>query len=413
MVDVDYVVHNKSSAYSGVIKQFVNLAEETPDFYDAHTRPHEFLARAGGLGDVRIARFPSNILEATREKAAEYEALDMDPETRRTVLVDWVAGTHRLDTADAADLVDNLDEDPGGLDPRVIEDLFDDDLNAMRTAAFDLLEVQEMLKSPATAFLSREDHLETEYETAQRLGFRDVLYIERFPMALVHAGYRRSSDITAVRDAEVRLHEPHRDTGNYTVYAETFTTEALLFLLDPERVAAWSEAWNGTPWPRDDLENHFQAGCRAGMHASSLRDCEEQPGVREDHPHGHAVYTLLHSMSHAALQAASTRSGFAANSLKEHLNMGGLAFAITVNKNYPQSLGGLDALFNRGLDSLFERMEIDTLDCLQDPQCLLGTEGACYACLHLSETSCSAYNSHLDRRFLHGSPATGKTGYWE
>lgn len=405
----DIVVHNKGSAYSGVTAQFVNLAREGHDFRQAHDRPHEFLARAGGLGDVAIARFSSELIGQVRTRAKRYA--HVDAVTRREVLVDWAEGQN-LSRKDAELLVDNLDSEVEGIDPLVIEALFDQDLGALRGASFDLLEIQEMIRDPATAFLSRTTPLASEFETARRLGFRDILYIERFPLALVHAGYRRSGDINQIRNAEVRLHEPDPQTGAYRVYAETFTTEAMLFLVDPTRVATWAQRWTGRPWTRTDLEPGFQAGCRAGMHASRMRDCEETPGVRTTDPHGHAVFTLLHSMSHASVQAASTRSGFAANSLKEHLNTAGLAFAVTINKNYPQSLGGLDALFNRGLDTFLDQIELGTEDCIQDPQCLHGTEGACYACIHLSETSCPAFNSHLDRRYLHGDPRTGKEGFW-
>lgn len=407
---MDIVVHNKSSAYSGVITQFVNLARETPEFHRAHDNPHEYLAATGGMGDITIARFPRDLVAEAR--AQDDKFAHIAPDVRKEVLVEWLKAKH-LSEHDALDLVDNLDEDAEGLDPAIIESLFDEDLGALRSAAFDLLEIQEMVRDPATVFLSRVSGLENQYETARRLGFQDLLYIEQFPMALVHAGYRRSGDVTSLPDSEVQLHDPDPRTGNYRVYAETFTTEAILFLLDRDRVAGWSADWTGETWDEGPLNMGFQAGCRGAMHAVQARECEEDAAVRRNNPNGHAVFTLVHSLSHAAIQAASTRSGFAANSLKEHMNIAGLAFAVTVNKNYPQSLGGLDALFQRGLDDFFRQMELGTRDCIQDPQCLHSTEAACYACLHLSEISCSSYNSHVDRRHLHGPPSGERAGFWQ
>ncbi len=412
MSDMAIVVHNKGSAYSGVTAQFVNLTQETSEFHEISTDPHQHLARIGGLGDVTVARFPRAMIDEIRAKAAKWSHVP-DPELRNDILVDHVESKYHLDKADATRLVENLDSDTEGMDPQVIESLFDGDLTAMRAAAFDFLELREMQSASSVQYLSKQAHLANEHATAQRLGILDVLHIEQFPMALVHAGYRRAGDMDALRTARVRLHEPDRETGRYTVYAETFNTEALLFIVDPAKIAAWLDVnWPKLPW-HENLRRGFQAGCRSRKHVNGLADCDrDRKRQMPLNPQGHHTFMLLHSLSHAAVQAASSRSGFAANSLKEHINVGALTFAITVNKNYQQSLGGLDALFDNGLAALFERMEIGTMDCIQDPVCMHGTEAACYACLHLSETSCPHFNSHLDRRYLHGD-GRSYSGFWQ
>ncbi|GEM_PF-7088160 len=410
MSEMAIVVHNKSSAYSGVIAQFVNLTHQTSEFHEISTNPQQHLARVGGLGDVTVARFPRSMIEEIRAKAVKWSHVS-DAILRNDILIDHIESKYHLDKADATRLVQNLDDRTEGLDPHIIEALFDGDLAAMRGTAFDFLELKEMQSGSSVKYLSKREDLVDQFQTARRLGFLDVLQVDRFPMALVHAGYRRAPDMDALRSARVRLHEPDRETGRYTVYAETFSTEALVFVVDPERVATWLDRnWPTRQW-NSDLRHGFQAGCRARKHANGLGDCDRDRRQRELNPVGHNTFTLLHSLSHAGVQAASARSGFAANSLKEHINVGALAFAITVNKNYQQSLGGLDALFDKGLSEFFERMELGTMDCIQDPVCMHATEAACYACIHLSETSCAHYNSHLDRRYLHGDGIKHK-GFW-
>ena len=129
----------------------------------------------------------------------------------------------------------------------------------------------------------------------------------------------------------------------------------------------------------------------------------------------HPVFVWWHSLSHRIISAVSLNSGYSSTAIREvvyieHDNKsgkvrGGILF-YTSQPGGDGSLGGLVSKTPK-FEKVIERAVTDLEFCSNDPLCFeqsvteTGDFGAsCYACLHLSETSCTYFNRFLDRKIL-------------
>jgi len=132
----------------------------------------------------------------------------------------------------------------------------------------------------------------------------------------------------------------------------------------------------------------------------------------------HPVFVWWHSLSHRIITALSIDSGYSSAAIRESVYTmkdprtgdvsGGVLF-YTTQTGTDGSLGGLISLvpeFETVLSAAMRNLDV----CSNDPLCsemsvkTRGINGAaCYACLLLSETSCSNRNMFLDRNLLRGN----------
>jgi len=129
----------------------------------------------------------------------------------------------------------------------------------------------------------------------------------------------------------------------------------------------------------------------------------------------HPVFVWWHSLSHRIISAISLNSGYSSSSIREIVYLeqdsksgkvkGGILL-YTAQPGGDGSLGGLISKtpkFENVIDQALRDLEF----CSNDPLCFEQTVSAngdfgaaCYACLDLSETSCSYFNRYLDRKIL-------------
>lgn len=139
------------------------------------------------------------------------------------------------------------------------------------------------------------------------------------------------------------------------------------------------------------------------------------------------TFVLLHSFSHLLLRQLSFDCGYSSSALVERIysDVTGHDIAgILIHTGSPDSdgtLGGLERqaeperLINTIADALFAAQW-----CSSDPMCIneantISTPqnlAACHACLLAPETSCSFFNSFLDRAFLIGTPNKPEIGFF-
>ncbi len=128
----------------------------------------------------------------------------------------------------------------------------------------------------------------------------------------------------------------------------------------------------------------------------------------------HPVFVWWHSLAHRIISAISLHSGYSSASIREVVytevelsgNVKGGVLLYTSQPGGDGSLGGMVSkvpTFERVVEQALSDLEF----CSNDPLCYeqnvkdMGDFGAaCYACLHMSETSCSYFNRFLDRRIL-------------
>jgi hypothetical protein len=132
----------------------------------------------------------------------------------------------------------------------------------------------------------------------------------------------------------------------------------------------------------------------------------------------HPVFVWWHSLSHRIIGALSVDSGYSSAAIRESVytvrdpvtnEVSGGILLYTAQSGSDGSLGGLISLvpdFENVLSAATRNLDA----CSNDPLCsemsvkTRGNNGAaCYACLLLSETSCSNRNMFLDRNLLRSS----------
>ena len=127
----------------------------------------------------------------------------------------------------------------------------------------------------------------------------------------------------------------------------------------------------------------------------------------------HPVFVWWHSLAHRLISAISLHSGYSSASIreivyinKESENVKGGILLYTSQPGGDGSLGGMSSKVST-FERIVEQAISDLEFCSNDPLCYeqnvkkIGDSGAaCYACLHMSETSCSYFNRFLDRKIL-------------
>lgn len=114
------------------------------------------------------------------------------------------------------------------------------------------------------------------------------------------------------------------------------------------------------------------------------------------------MLTLLHSLSHAFVNAIDALSGYSKESLVEYLLPRTLSFAVYKRSDTDFSLGSIYTLIEDRFDLLHEYLRGDGRDCIYDPVCEREEGSSCEGCLYLSTLSCQNANYNLARSTVYG-----------
>lgn len=218
--------------------------------------------------------------------------------------------------------------------------------------------------------------------------------VQRFPVLNVMFGYTRGG-----RDAIASRLVPFRHpSGGYRLHGDLSETEALFFRLDPVRVATWLLR-RGHVLPGFTLQDQDPRLARI-----AILEGADVPPPGNDLPVatvGGDLLTLVHSYSHRAIRQTALYAGIDRDALAEYLMPLHLGFFLYAAPRGAFVLGGLQAVFETELDTLIHAVTRSERRCPLDPGCSRGA-GACFACLHIGEPSCRAFNTYLDRAILFG-----------
>lgn len=337
------------------------------------------------------------ILSGMREKGP----LDAAP-TIDSLVAAFVA--QGIDEETARTMADAAAEKAGGqvsTDADAELDLSDDVADEAREAALKIayatvggrVRVEDLVRRAGPKARAR---YETLYGPAvTEAGLEAVELLENFPVLTAAFGYTRGGN-GASGQSSLRWFKG--DDGSIQLHGLKAETEALLFRLDPVRVAEWLAA-------RGHLKSATSDPIAARI--AVLKNCivpraGEDPSLNTP---GADLLRLVHSLSHRVIRKISAFSGLERDSLGEYLVPLHLCFMVFANTRGDFVLGGLQALIENDLEKALHEVVRGEHRCGLDPGCE-HNGAACAVCLHVGEPSCRFYNQFLSRKTLFGA-----TGY--
>jgi len=236
--------------------------------------------------------------------------------------------------------------------------------------------------------------------TIEQLGLQDVILIEQLPITSAAFGYSRVS--RAPNQAKLNCFPlDENDKYHYPVYMDTTKTEALHFQLNLKQVLKWLAInrivdVDVTRLSDQEIKVWFINHMEEVDFFGEVANKETKNGEITSY-----LFTLLHSFAHLVLRQCTMLSGFDVNTLSEYLFPKTMSFMIYVNNRSSFIIGGMFTVFEQNLQNLLYKVKDEGDYCVYDPICK-DERGACHACMHIAEFSCSAFNRNLDRNYLYG-----------
>ncbi|MGZ5528414.1 MAG: hypothetical protein ACXWJB_07080 [Limisphaerales bacterium] len=274
-----------------------------------------------------------------------------------------------------------------------------------------------------------EQRLIEQRDVALQLGLVHLQIVQALPILLAGVGYSRyfpvpqPSDDENAQGPQVSLRPFPAQNGKVPIYAARNTTEALLYELDPWRVAAFlslnlkaevpaaaklSDA-SLTAWL---MEQSSRLADRGESHFALMK-YETEEGLTVD-PASALMFGVLHTISHVLKATAHRYVGIDGDSLAEYLFPAHSAGLLYVSNHVEFTLGGIDSVFRANMLQWLGSARDHANRCSFDPVCS-NAGGACLACLY-PKFGCAHFNRTVSRAFLFGGKVNGFnntiTGFW-
>jgi len=279
---------------------------------------------------------------------------------------------------------------------------------------------------------SRDEHgsaerLQDERELASNLGLINLQIVQSLSILLAGIGYTRyyaSPRDTDEDGATSATLQPYTlQEGKIPIYVARNTTEALMYELDPWRLAAFLSVNKGSAIPEKAISSdvHLAAWLlsqnrrliQAGESHLLLRAFEGEEGLTVDETSA-LVFGVLHTISHVLKATAHRYVGIDADSLAEYLFPAHTAGLLYASTHVEFTLGGIDSVFRSNLKQWLGSARDYAANCSFDPVCSQ-SGGACLACLY-PKFGCGYFNRTVSRSFLFGGKVPGYSaeleGFW-
>jgi hypothetical protein len=271
------------------------------------------------------------------------------------------------------------------------------------------------------------DRYRAEMKLAADLGLSRLSIVQALPVLLGAIGYTRyfssPKDATDAGAARVEL-RPFAASGNkIPIYVARNTTEALLYEIDPWRLAAFLEVNAGVTIPgqattsaaalRAWLLYQGQRLVERGESHMALDSWELEEGLHVDEVSA-LIFGVIHTLSHVLKATAHKHVGIDADSLAEYLFPAHGSGLLYVSAMVEFTLGGIDSAFRANLEQWLGSARDYAGRCSFDPVCA-HDGGACHACLY-PKFGCAHFNRTVSRAFLFGGDVRGfprkLEGFW-
>ena len=214
---------------------------------------------------------------------------------------------------------------------------------------------------------------------------------------------------------KLNAYEKNTEGTAHLVYGAKLDTEGILLEFSQRRIIEWL------------VENHI-------IRREQIPDLDDELAVKKwyaenvrsnlismfgdiegDEPITKNVFGLLHSMSHALLNAAGEISGLSSNSLTEIIFVETASIFIYAQTSQGVPLGALSGMAEMRYEFFLRRVYEDSRNCIFDPVCSQRDDTACHACLVIPEISCNYFNAGLGRKYMYSNEGvqSPKVGFWE
>jgi len=245
-------------------------------------------------------------------------------------------------------------------------------------------------------------------EKLDRINVTDAWVIDNFPLLNTVFGYTRGS--IDAHETSLRSFDHPYGLDKLTVWGDRSPSEAIVLELDRGAIVDWlveNQYIQRTDAPDTDDETALKRWFLENVDITQVQN----PFTPIDDDLTRAVYTLIHSASHALMETASEQCGLDSDSISELLLPTVPAIVLYAQSMEHFALGGMFTLFKTRLHPWVDDAIENAERCIYDPACLDDEDGAaCHACMHVSEFTCEYFNSALDRGLLVG--AEDSTAFW-
>lgn len=233
-------------------------------------------------------------------------------------------------------------------------------------------------------------------------------------------GYsRRVADPKNSNNKNCRLklnaYDRTRDGSANLVYGAKLDTEGILFEVSQRKIIEWlyaNKIITEEQLPDLDDEVSVKKWFAEYVHSDVISMFGE---IDENEKITKHVFALLHSMSHAFMNAAGELSGLSSNSLTEIILVETASIFIYAQTSQGIPLGALSGMAETNYAYFLRKAFEESKNCVFDPICTERDQTACSACLIIPEISCNHFNAELGRKYLYSiDGADAPTiGFWE
>lgn len=287
-----------------------------------------------------------------------------------------------------------------------------------------ILEYDELLHAKITLSLEEaandaeiiNDGVKPNYrELASKFGFSNAQVCSSVPIVFCSYGFTRKEQF----GDRIKLRGFPREMEKRNVYAARLETEGVLFEIDRKRIIGWlleNGFISDLDKPKSDDEYDLKMWFLDRIQTRLITPFTEIDDPSDNGKITKAVYTLIHSISHALIREAAEICGLDKSSLSEYILPNIPAIFIYCANSQGFSMGALYNAFQSQFDKWVKHSKENSKKCIFDPICI-NHDKACAGCLFLNEVSCKHFNKDLDRSYLCGyfdvQEQKKIKGFWE
>lgn len=214
---------------------------------------------------------------------------------------------------------------------------------------------------------------------------------------------------------KLNAYDRTRDGTVNLVYGAKLDTEGILFEISQRRIIEWlyeNKIIGEEQLPDLDDDVSVKKWFAEYVHSDVITmfgEIDDSEKITKN------VFALLHSMSHAFMNAAGELSGLSSNSLTEIILVETASIFIYAQTSQGIPLGALSGMAESNYAYFLKKAFDETKNCVFDPICTERDDTACSACLIIPEISCNHFNAELGRKYLYSIDGvdTPAVGFWE
>lgn len=214
---------------------------------------------------------------------------------------------------------------------------------------------------------------------------------------------------------KLNAYDRTRDGTANLVYGAKLDTEGILFEISQRKIVEWlyeNNIISEEQLPDLDDDVSVKKWFAQYVHSdviSMFGEIDDSEKITKN------VFALLHSMSHAFMNAAGELSGLSGNSLTEIILVETASIFIYAQTSQGIPLGALSGMAESNYAYFLKKAFDEAKNCIFDPICTERDDTACSACLIIPEISCNHFNAELGRKYLYSIDGVDNptVGFWE